>query len=318
MKYFKLFIFLLVFCLTGCDVTYNLTITNDNMIESVNFWYSDNEANRQLLDQYLSVSHQAYFDMDTSLTHNYNQSKMSKDDKIGMNLNYSYENDDLQKSSLLSRCYYKKNVINTDTQIVINTEGPISCMYMDGVKEFDSLEINIITKLKVLENNADKVTRCPNRHCGYPVSAGMKVCPVCHTPIGRPDSPDGNSGNGGPADRPSGNASTPKADTINPWAKPTKDSFCTLQRIPWEDEMANYAPINYPGEIIALTRANTDANNNTITSKTQAVLTLENGEWFIENKSQLQTTLLRVDRKMKLEDGDVIVLGNRMFKFKKG
>ena len=168
------------------------------------------------------------------------------------------------------------------------------------------------------ENNADKVTRCPNRHCGYPVSAGMKVCPVCHTPIGRPDSPDGNSGNGGPADRPSGNASTPKADTINPWAKPTKDSFCTLQRIPWEDEMANYAPINYPGEIIALTRANTDANNNTITSKTQAVLTLENGEWFIENKSQLQTTLLRVDRKMKLEDGDVIVLGNRMFKFKKG
>lgn len=157
MKYFKLFIFLLVFCLTGCDVTYNLTITNDNMIESVNFWYSDNEANRQLLDQYLSVSHQAYFDMDTSLTHNYNQSKMSKDDKIGMNLNYSYENDDLQKSSLLSRCYYKKNVINTDTQIVINTEGPISCMYMDGVKEFDNLEINIITKLKVLENNADKV-----------------------------------------------------------------------------------------------------------------------------------------------------------------
>lgn len=165
---------------------------------------------------------------------------------------------------------------------------------------------------------ADKMTNCPNPHCGYPVSVGMKVCPVCHTPIGRPDSPDGNSGNGGPADRPSGNASTPKADTINPWANPTNDSFCTLQRIPWEDEMTNYTPVSYSGKIIALTRANTDANNNTITSKIQAVLTLENGEWFIENKSELQTTLLRVDRKMKLEDGDVIVLGNRMFKFKKG
>ena len=169
-------------------------------------------------------------------------------------------------------------------------------------------EPSVAEVMQGCENNADKMTKCPNPYCGYPVSAGMKVCPVCHTPICRPDSPNDDSGK----------TSTPKAGTINPWAKLSKDSFCTLQRISWEDETANYAPVSYPGQMITLTRANTDANNNTITSKIQAVLTLENGEWFIENKSELQTTLLRVDRKMKLEDGDVIVLGNRMFKFKKG
>lgn len=91
-----------------------------------------------------------------------------------------------------------------------------------------------------------------------------------------------------------------------------------LRRIPWHNESIKYDPVSYSGQEIELNRANTDQNNNSITSRVQAVLTCEDGEWYIENRSELQTTLLRVDRKMKLEDGDVIVLGNRMFEFKKG
>ena len=37
-----------------------------------------------------------------------------------------------------------------------------------------------------------------------------------------------------------------------------------------------------------------------------------------ENRSEQKTTLIRVDRKTKLNDGDIIVLGNRMFGFRKG
>ena len=75
MKYLKLLLVLLVFCLTGCDVTYNLTITDDEMIESAFFWYDDSNENKKIVDQYLKVNHQAYFDMDTSTTNNYNQKK---------------------------------------------------------------------------------------------------------------------------------------------------------------------------------------------------------------------------------------------------
>ena len=157
MKYLKLLLLLLVFCLTGCDVTYNLTITDDEMIESVDFWYDDTKENEKIIDQYLSVKHQAYFNMDTSVTNNYNQKKITDDGKIGMNLEYGYDENNLEKSSLIDKCYYKKSVSNTDDEINIYTDGKVSCMYMDDVKQFDSLTINIKTDLEVIENNADKV-----------------------------------------------------------------------------------------------------------------------------------------------------------------
>lgn len=91
-----------------------------------------------------------------------------------------------------------------------------------------------------------------------------------------------------------------------------------MRRIPWQTEQAIYEPVSYSGDEITLNRANTDSNNNSITSKVQAVITREGDEWYIENRSEMQTTLIRVDRKMRLQDGDVIVLGNRMFEFKKG
>lgn len=157
MKYLKYLLLLLVFCLTGCDVTYNLTITDDYMTESVSFWYDDTKENENILNQYLDTNHQAYFDMDTSTAKYYNKKKITDDGKIGMNLEYEYDENNLEKSSLIDKCYYKKNVIVTDEQIVINTDNVVSCMYTDDVKQFDSLTINIKTDLEVVENNADKV-----------------------------------------------------------------------------------------------------------------------------------------------------------------
>lgn len=147
--------------------------------------------------------------------------------------------------------------------------------------------------------------------CGYPLGAGANVCPVCHTPIE----------NTPRVHTPSAPHPAPHAGmvgTINPYVAPTDSSFCTLRRLSWQNEPISYEPMSYSGESIVLNRANTDANNNSITSKEQAVLTHENGEWFIDNRSELQTTLFRVNRKLKLEDGDVVVLGNRMFEFRKG
>lgn len=152
---------------------------------------------------------------------------------------------------------------------------------------------------------------CPK--CGYPVSSSSEECPICHNRL-NPDKKDNDSRKKSPKN--TGGFSY-GGGTINPWATPSAESFCTLCRIPWQNENVTYEPVSYSGRSIILNRANTD-NNNSITSREQAVITYENGGWFIENKSDLKTTLLRVDRKIKLEDGDVIVLGNRMFKFKKG
>jgi len=155
---------------------------------------------------------------------------------------------------------------------------------------------------------------CVCERCGYPIAANVSECPMCHTPINR------NSYNyhGDRHEPGNGNRSYARGGTENPWANPSKDSFCTLKRLSWQSEQIQYSPVSYSGRTIVLNRRNTDANNNSITSREQAVLTHESGEWFIENRSEQKTTLIRVDRKTKLNDGDIIVLGNRMFEFKKG
>jgi len=147
----------------------------------------------------------------------------------------------------------------------------------------------------------------------------MRECPVCHAQLQQMGQNISQEQNHTPSVDPNNRGGFRQSGgTINPWSTPSEDSFCTLRRIPWQNERVTYEPVSYSGEKIVLNRANTDSNNNSITSREQAVISYENGEWFIENRSNLQTTLIRVDRKLKLEDGDIIVLGNRMFEFRQG
>ena len=64
-----------------------------------------------------------------------------------------------------------------------------------------------------------------------------------------------------------------------------------------------------------MTRENTESNNRTITSKEQAELICEDGKWFVLNKSELGSTYLEANRKLEIQQGDIIVLGDRRFKF---
>lgn len=171
--------------------------------------------------------------------------------------------------------------------------------------------------------------------CGYPVSTVMKVCPNCgkklrdKAVVGVPEGKQKCSkcgelasvgakycsmcGNILSKDNPH---SKPFGGTVNTWEVPQQGTFCTLKPIAWRGEEISYHPVSYSGTAISLNRANTDPNNNTITSKEQAVLIREGSSWFIEDRSEQHTTFIRVGKRMKLENGDVIVLGNRLFEFK--
>ena len=153
--------------------------------------------------------------------------------------------------------------------------------------------------------------------CGYPVSPGMDVCPSCNTPLSGANRNNYNNynNNGGGGQFQGGRYA---GGTVNPWARPQgHDGFCQLKRIPWQNENINYDPISYSGNEIILNRANTDPNNNSITSKEQAVIMRDGDDWYLQDRSSQQTTLIRAGRPIKLEDGDIIVMGNRMFEFHK-
>ncbi|WP_298074741.1 zinc-ribbon domain-containing protein [uncultured Bacteroides sp.] len=168
---------------------------------------------------------------------------------------------------------------------------------------------------------------CEN--CGYELAKGMKVCPACGT------STDGAKNEHHQSQKSKSNycpkcgaelipnarfcpqcGQTLRMGTVGAWDNPQHDEFCTLRPIAWTKEEVQYNPITYSGQVIVLNRENTDPNNQTITSKEQAILTHENGAWYIEDHSERKSTMIRVSKKTKLESGDIIALGNRLFEFK--
>ena len=104
--------------------------------------------------------------------------------------------------------------------------------------------------------------------------------------------------------------------TVNAWDDPQGNEYCSLRPIPWSRENTEYSPISYSGQRIVLNRANTDPNNQSITSREQAVLTNDGKNWYIEDLSDQHSTMIRISRKTKLQSGDIIALGNRLFEFK--
>lgn len=143
-------------------------------------------------------------------------------------------------------------------------------------------------KQSVPRAEASPAPKCPK--CGMQVSRSVKFCPSCGAAL--------------------------RMGTVNAWETPRQGGFCTLKPIAWKGEEVTYSPISYSGDMISLNRTNTDPNNNTITSKEQAILIHEHDAWYIEDRSEQHTTLIRVGKKTRLENGDIIVLGNRMFEFK--
>lgn len=89
----------------------------------------------------------------------------------------------------------------------------------------------------------------------------------------------------------------------------------TLTLIPDEGEQIDSEVIEYEGKNIVLNRANTEKTNHTITSREQAVINNEEGRWYIENHSEMCSTYFEVNRRIELFNGDIIMLGDRRFKF---
>ena len=145
---------------------------------------------------------------------------------------------------------------------------------------------------------------CPQ--CGYPMRPGVTVCPNCHygdtemEPQAQPVAKQVKA--------------TPENGTVNPWVQVAPANKCVLEPVAQEG-VDSPAALHLKGETHDLNRANLDPENKTITSKVQACLTCEDGQWYIEDKSAQHTTFIYAGEKTALKDGDVILMGNRQFVF---
>lgn len=73
--------------------------------------------------------------------------------------------------------------------------------------------------------------------------------------------------------------------------------------------------IELEGESVVLNRDNTDPGNLSITSRSQAVITRKDDKWVIEDRSEQKTTFVQASSPHELHEGDIILLGNRLFIF---
>ncbi len=108
----------------------------------------------------------------------------------------------------------------------------------------------------------------------------------------------------------------PVSGTVNPWMQQISIAKCSLTPIRQYGEQGEIKKCLFKGDKNELNRANLDPENPTITSHSQALLSFENGKWYVEDKSSQNTTFIHVGNKHELQNGDILLMGNRMFVFK--
>lgn len=105
--------------------------------------------------------------------------------------------------------------------------------------------------------------------------------------------------------------------TINPLTmqQPEPEPAFTLTLQPRDGEVLADKVRDFEGKETVLNRDNLEADNNTITSRRQAVITFEDGKWYVTDNSSLHTTFVRSGNKIEIHSGDTILMGSRMFVF---
>ncbi len=158
MKKIKYILFIvLLFLSCGCSAKYQVFVENDKMIEQMTITVPNNYDNKEKVKNNLNFKQSAYYDIDRGETNYYTKTLEEDEENLYLKYSYTYRDTNLEKSSLMDYCFYKKSVAKNDNIVSINTTSGASCLYKDGVKQLDKLTIEIITDNYVIENNADKV-----------------------------------------------------------------------------------------------------------------------------------------------------------------
>ena len=89
----------------------------------------------------------------------------------------------------------------------------------------------------------------------------------------------------------------------------------TLKPVKKENERHQPQDLTFSGDEVVLNRGNLEQNNMSITSRTQATLTYEDGKLYIVDGSDFKTTFVQARQKTELHEGDIILMGDRMFEF---
>lgn len=160
--------------------------------------------------------------------------------------------------------------------------------------------------------------------CGFPLRPGSMKCPKCGVQVNIGEMVEGRStvvNNSEEKERVNTGKYIPKAinssgRTVNIYIDGFEPEMeCFLKPVKRSNEKKELENIVIEGDEILLKRENTDPGNVTIATKAHAIITHEDDKWYIIDKSETNTTFVRAGEKTVIEDGSLILLGNRLFEF---
>ena len=144
----KIYLFVLTILLTGCSSTYNITVDENKIDEHLKISIPTNLVNENTLQEQLEAQ-----------LGNYNIDYTNDSNNYYVDYTNNYDIGNYFDSKLINLCYDTSSNKITDQQIKITTSSQFRCIYMDDGVQMDSVDINITTQLKVIENNADEVNK---------------------------------------------------------------------------------------------------------------------------------------------------------------
>ena len=156
MKKRLLFIICFVLLLTGCDVNYSVTINEDETFDeeiTMSFLKTPSDGNNLTIAE----------DDKTPISINPNEDKfysskiIDKGNTYDMVYTYKHDMNSIKRAYFIANCFPETRISNTEDRIIINSGDGFACFIGDDGLKADSVKININTKLKVLNNNADSV-----------------------------------------------------------------------------------------------------------------------------------------------------------------
>lgn len=163
------------------------------------------------------------------------------------------------------------------------------------------------------DSSTKSYKNCPS--CGYVLMPDAAECPNCDwkmpnaakqeakkdAPIAPPPPIIQRQAEGGHSGK-----STMKLGSFNP--------MDTAKKFSLTDNNSQQKVI-FEGNNVEVNRTNLDAQNSAISSKVHARFVHENGVWYVNDESSNQATFVQVKGKVALENGTVLIVGNKILTF---
>ena len=170
----------------------------------------------------------------------------------------------------------------------------------DGSERHTQLKESFNPKATIREKSGmEESGICPA--CGYSLE-GEDVCPSCGTKITTSGEPVP-VGDFKKTVRPNHNHRFNQEESIGFRLVKLSESGQSLRCVQFDNTETE------------LNRENTDPSNQTITSQTQAIVKKDGDKWVITDQSALQSTFVQASRPIELQNGDLILLGDQLFRF---